>query len=298
MKKILVCILCVLLACGCVQKADSADNKKPTVVTTIFPLYDFARAIAGERADIKMLIRPGTEVHSFEPLPSDMLELYDCDLFLYIGGESDTWVKTLLGDKKINALSLINSVDTITEHNNGGEHAHPDEHIWTSSENAIKMLESICQSLVGIDAENAVFYQKNCGAYIKKINSASSEMHNTVSEYRNPFIVVADRFPFAYFTKQYGIAYDAAFDGCAVSTDISLKTMKRLTNTIKSRNIKSVFCTEISNKSIANALKEELGVDVIELHSAHNITLDDFNEGITYVDIMYRNIKALERGLS
>ena len=111
-------------------------------------------------------------------------------------------------------------------------------------------------------------------------------------------MLVADRFPFAYFAEQYGIDYEAAFDGCAVSTDISLKTMARLTDTIEAKGIKAVFCTELSNKNIANALNQELGVDVIELHSAHNVTLDDFNSGITYIDILYRNIRALERGLN
>ena len=111
-------------------------------------------------------------------------------------------------------------------------------------------------------------------------------------------MLVADRFPYAYFAKQYNIDFEAAFDGCAVSTDISLKTMARLTETIEKRNVKAVFCTEMSNQNIANALKEQLSVEIIELHSAHNVTLDDFNSGITYIDILYRNIKALERGLN
>ncbi|MDO4608711.1 MAG: metal ABC transporter substrate-binding protein [Clostridia bacterium] len=297
MKRVFICILCLVLLCGC-GITPKKDASKIKVVTTIFPLYDFARALGGDRAEVKMLIRPGTEVHSFDPLPSDMAAVYDCDLFLFIGGESDTWAKNLINDKKVNSLALINSVDTTHGHTHSHEHSHPDEHIWTSPEMAVKMLDSICESFVKSDPQNAEFYRKNCEQYIGKINTADQKMKAVADKHNNPFIVVADRFPFAYFTHQYGIEYEAAFDGCAVSTDISLKTMSRLTSTIKQKNIKSVFCTEISNKNIANALHNELGVEVIELHSAHNVTLDDFNEGVTYVDILYRNIKALERGLS
>ena len=135
-------------------------------------------------------------------------------------------------------------------------------------------------------------------AYIKEINKASQQIADTVSKHQDPFMLVADRFPFVYFAEEYGIGYEAAFDGCAVSTDISFKTMLSLTETIKEREIKSVFSTELSNRSIADALHQELGVDVLELHSAHNVSLDDFNNGITYVDILYRNAKTLERGIS
>ncbi len=297
MKRVIACVLCLLLLCGC-GVLPKKDSSKLNVVTTIFPLYDFARAIGGERAEIKMLIRPGTEVHSFDPLPSDMMAVYDCDLFLFIGGESDTWAKTLLDDKNINSLALINSADTTHTHTHEHIHSHPDEHIWTSTDNAVKMLNSICESFIKADPQNADYYRQNCEQYIKKINTAKAETQALINKQNNPFIVVADRFPFAYFAHQFGIEYEAAFDGCAVSTDISLKTMKRLTDVIKKRKINAVFCTEISNKNIANALREELGIEIIELHSAHNVTLDDFNAGITYVDILYRNIKALERGLS
>lgn len=299
MKRVLICILCVLLLCGCSQNMNTQKSEKITVVTTIFPLYDFARAIGGDKIDIKMLIKPGTEVHSYDPLPSDMAVIYDCDLVLYIGGESDTWVDTLLDSADINSLSLIEAVEHNHHEHEHTEHGHDhtDEHIWTAPENAVLMLQNICESLCDTDPENAAAYKQNCDAYITEVNKASDKISDTVSGFEKPFILVADRFPFAYLAEQYAIEYEAAFDGCAVSTDISLKTMSRLTDTIQKRNIKAVYCTELSSKNVANALNEQLGVEVIELHSAHNVTLDDFNGGITYVDILYRNINALERGL-
>lgn len=294
MKRIVICILClVVLLCGCANVAPKSD--KPTVVTTIFPLYDFARAIGGEKIEVKMLIRPGCEVHSYEPLPTDMMAVYDSDLFLYIGGESDEWVNTLLAGNDINSLALAANAEHM--HQEHG-HSHIDEHIWTSPDNAAIMLSKICEKIIENDPSNQEFYQKNCDNYIKKIEQVSDKISNIVAQHDNPFILVADRFPFEYFTEYFGIKYEAAFGGCATSTDISLKTMARLTKTIEERNIKSVFCTELSNQNIAKALNEQLGVEIIELHSAHNVTLNDFNNGITYVDILNRNATALERGLN
>lgn len=304
MKRILICILCVVLLCGCNGNVNLKSTEKPTVVTTIFPLYDFARAIGGDLIDVKMLIKPGAEVHSYDPLPSDMTSVYNSDLFLYIGGESDEWVNTLLNGANVNLTSLIDCVSCLKEHTHEHKHSHndthehSDEHIWTSCDNAVLMLEKICEEIIEIDLKNAETYRKNCDEYIEKIKVASEKTDNVVSKYENPFILVADRFPYEYFTEKYGIEYEAAFDGCAATTDISFKTMARLVETIKEKNIKTVYCTELSSKNIAKALSEETGVEIIELHSAHNVTLDDFNGGITYVDILYRNSDALERGLS
>ncbi len=294
MKRIFICLLCLVLLCGCGGVSGQKDTDKKTVVTTIFPLYDFARAIGGGNIEVKMLINPGSEVHSYDPLPSDMRAVYDSDLFLYIGGESDKWVDNLLDNANINSVALLDAIEHI-HHEHG--HNHTDEHIWTSPKNAVLMIQKICESIIACDKKNEKIYRDNCDEYIKKIVEASEKISDTVSQHKDPFILVADRFPFEYFTEEYGIEHEAAFDGCAVSTDISLKTMSRLTETIKEKDIKTVFCTELSNKNIAAALKDELGVDVVELHSAHNVTLDDFKGGVTYVDIIYRNIKALERGL-
>ncbi len=299
MKKLLICLICLLTLCGCTPKEVQPQGDKISVVTTIFPLYDFARAVGGDSIDLKMLIRPGTEVHSYDPLPSDMVAVSECDAFLYIGGESDTWVETLLSSSDINSLALINEVEHIHEDHHHEHNNHEgDEHIWTSPKNAALMVQSICDFLCELNPQNTIEYQENSSSYIEKITAAATEIKTTVSAVKNPFILVADRFPFAYLTHEYGIEYEAAFGGCATSTDISFKTMARLTQVINERGIKTVFCTEMSNRNIADALSEQTGVKVLELHSAHNVTLDDFESGITYVDILYKNAEALKEGLS
>ncbi len=293
MKRTVSLILALLLLlCGC-TKNHREENNKIKVVTTIYPLYDFVRAVGGDRVDITLLISAGTEVHSFEPTPSDMKAIYNADLFFYIGGESDTWAERILADTETKAYPLMNSVNLLFE---DGEDEY-DEHIWTSSDNAVLMIEKIASVLCKTDSLNSQEYKNNCNKYCENIKSVSNQIMKTVKNSKNKFILVADRFPFKYMASQYGIEYESALDGCASSTDVSLKVMKRLVDTVKSKGVKYVFCTELSNRNIAKSLSEQTGVKILELHSAHNVTADDFKDGITYVDIMKRNLSTFKKGL-
>lgn len=293
MKKIVILLLCAVMLCGCDSRS-TKGNSKPSIVTTIFPIYDFVRAVGGEKVDIKMLIKPGTEVHSYDPIPSEIKSVYNADLFLYIGGESDAWVDKILGDKSVNSCALIECADLLLEEH----HKEYDEHIWTSCENAEKMLKKVLSELVKIDPQNSDYYNKNYENYVKKINEIKLETQELVNDCKNPFILVADKFPFRYFADSYKLGYVAAADGCAVGSDISLKTMTMLVDTIKEKDLKYVYHVEMSNKKIANSLAEQTGVKLLELHSAHNVTLDDFESGVTYVDLMERNYNSLKKGLS
>lgn len=302
MKKIFVLFFCIIFLCGCsVDTPNIKSDDKLNIVTTIFPLYDFVRAVGGNNVNIKLLIDPGTEVHSYEPVPSDISAVYNADLFIYIGGESDKWVLKMLSDINVDSLPMLTSVELIeedhTEEHHSAEDEHEyDEHIWTYPENAILMIERIRDTISEIDTENADYYRKNCKAYSDEISSVSDEIKNIVSK-SDRFILVADRFPFKYFTEGYGIKYKAAFGGCAASSDISLKTMTELIEVYNANNCEAVFYCELSNKTIAEAISEETDAKLYELHSAHNVTKKDFENGITYVDIMRKNAMALEMGM-
>lgn len=287
--------VCLCLSLCCCGKSSSKNVGKIKVVTTIFPLYDFVRAVGGDRVDIKLLIAPGTEVHSFDPKPSDIRAVCDADLFCFIGGESDRWVDTLLKDKSVNTLKMSESVDLISGHDH--HHHEYDEHIWTSPQNAVLMVGKIRSALSKADPKNKELYKQNGDSYIEKIEAMDKEIKLVVENAEKPFVLVADRFPFLYFAEYYGIEHEAAFGGCAVSTDISIKTMSRLVKICEEKNLKYAYFTELSNKNIAKALSEQTGVKLLELHSAHNVTLDDFKGGVTYVDIMRRNKEALKEGM-
>lgn len=308
MKRILAVLICAaVLLCGCgVQKPES---EKLRVVTTIFPLYDFARAVGGDKIELKLLIAPGTEVHSYDPAPSDIRAICNADLFCYIGGESDEWVNSLLADINVTAFKGLDKVTPIEERHIGeDEHGHShhhsehggaheaDEHIWTSLENAVLLINSMAEDFCEHDEKNADYYRKNAEAYGNEIAGLKNDIRQLADKTENPFILVADRFPFLYFTEEFGISYEAAFGGCAINSDISLKTMKRLIDSAREHNISAAFYTEMSGKTVANALSEETGAELIELQSGHNVTLEEFKDGITYADIIRQNIKALQKG--
>ena len=295
-KKIIPLILCLaLMLCGCAVKKTEASDKL-NVVVTIFPEYDFVRAVAGNKVNLKLLIDPGTEVHSFDPAPSDIIAVENSDLFIMIGGESDEWARRLISgaEKSIRVLNMMDKVDLLYE---DGEEEY-DEHIWTSPSNAEKMVAAVCDALCELDNANADFYRANAESYISEIDGVRRSIMQVTDKAKHKYILVADRFPFKYLTNEFGIDYFAAFGGCASNTDISIKTMSRLIAESEKHGCEYAFYVEMSNRNIANALSEQTGISLLQLHSAHNVTLDDFKAGKTYVDIMKDNARALERGMS
>lgn len=290
MKRILAIIICLILLCGC--SAPQQDNGKLTIVTTNFVCYDFARAVVGDTANLSILVPVGSDIHSFEPSARDIANINDCDLFVYIGGESDTWVdRTLSNLNSNNQLKLIDGISLIK---NGETY---DEHIWTSPENAKKMINAILKKICEIDSQNNEIYRKNAEDYIKKISDAEQETKNVISTAKVKKIVVADRFPLIYFTEYFGIEYVAAFNGCEHDTDADLHTVARLIDAVNKDGLKTVYCIGGSGLSVADAVVNATGATKAELHSFGNITPAEFQNGITYIDIMNRNTEALRKGL-
>lgn len=289
LKKTAACVLCLLFLCGCAKTAGRQPEKnRLTVVATIFPVYDFVRAVGGEKVGLTLLVRPGTEIHTFDPAPSDLRAIAAADLFFCIGGESDEWVDTLTEDLAVEPIRLMESVPLLKE---DGEDEY-DEHIWTSPANARRMVAAICDDLCKADPENEDFYRANAAEYDTQIETLQTEFKTVFTAANDPFLLMADRFAFRYFAAEYGLDYEAAFGGCAVSTDISAKTMLRLTDTVKSRHLTAAFYAEMSNRAVADALREETGVRLFEIHSAHTVTRDDFAAGVTYTDLLRRNVAA------
>lgn len=328
MKKIGVVLVALLILAvgvtGCApntaaQKSDNAG--KISIVTTIFPVYDFARAIAGEQAELTMLVKPAAEVHSYDPSPADIIKIQDADVFIYIGGENDTWVSTILdsmdtSNKKI--IRLMDAVKPVVEETVEGmeaeapevatettpKEAEPaeteieyDEHIWTSPKNAILMVNEIAVALAETDTKNAVIYTNNAAEYTAQIQAVDDEIAGIVAASTNKLLVFGDRFPFRYFVDEFGLEYKAAFPGCSTDTEASAGTLAYLMNTIKEQNIKYVYYIELSNQNIARAISEQTGAQQLQLHSAHNVTKDDFEAGVTYVSIMQQNAENLRKGL-
>lgn len=323
-KRIISIIAMLILLCGCgTKQEDFPRSGKPLVIATIFPQYDFLRQICGDRADVRMLIRPGSESHSYDPSPTDIITISHAALFVYAGGESDAWVKKLLQSDELSdvtSVALTDLVPTVAEEitegmqhsyahveNDGhrddenGSHEHEleyDEHVWTSPKNAAIICNRLCEYMCAADEKNADLYKENCKNYVEKINRIDALAADAVKNAARKTIVFADRFPVRYFTEEYGLKYYAAFPGCASETEPSPSTLIFLIDKVHSDDIPVVFYREFSNEKVADLVCESTNAKKLLFHSCHNVTADEFDAGVTYVDIMQNNVNNLKEALN
>ena len=304
-------MLCISLLLGFIL-FPGFSQKKLTIVTTMFPQFDFTRAVAGDKADITMLLKPGAESHSYEPTPKDMKKIHKADLFIYTGAENDAWAESLLknmGSKAPKTIAFLELVDTVEEeivegmtaeeeeHHHDDEEVELDEHVWTSPLNAVKIVSAICDELCAIDAANAAYYKKNAAKYIDELLALHKSFEEVVKNANRKIFVFGDRFPLRYFADLYGLEYYAAFPGCATDVEASASTIKFLINKVKEEKIPVVFTIEFSNGKIADTICEATGAKKLEFHSCHTVSADDIKKGETYISLMKRNVIVLREAL-
>lgn len=304
MKKIISIFLLFVVTfafCSCGEVERSTG--KISVVTTIFPYYDFARSVSKGTCDVDMLLKPGSDVHSFEPTPSDILKIRNADLFIYNGGESDEWVDSILEslgdtDKPV-VMKMTDYVKPLTEmdadHHTEDEE---DEHIWTSLDNAKTLVSKISDEVSKLDQKNKSVYTKNSLDYIEKISKVQSEIENTVNSSESKKIVVGDRFPLLYFATEFSLDWECAFPGCSTETEPSLDRLSKLTDTIEKDKIKTILKLEMSENKVADTLADETNTKVRTFYSAESVSKEDFANNVTYVDLMERDNNALKEALS
>ncbi|MDR1021494.1 MAG: metal ABC transporter substrate-binding protein [Synergistaceae bacterium] len=313
MKKFFTILLSLSFLVTAFPICGQAAVKKISIVTTIFPQYDFARAIAGDKADMTMLLRPGAESHTYDPTPRDILKIKDCDVFIYGGGESDEWVNRVLESvdtSKMKIISLMDCVDVVEEEivegmqeeeeeEEGHDHeAEYDEHVWTSPKNVKVIVQKISDVLTDVDPANAGVYTKNAADYLVELDKLDKAFADVVKGASRKTLVFGDRFPFRYFADAYGLNYFAAFPGCSTETEASVATVAFLINKAKAEKIPVVFHIELSNEKIADTICEATGAKKLLFHASHNISRDDFQNGVTYLDIMTANVGALNEALN
>ncbi len=320
MKKLFICALALsFFAISCEErKKESISKDKVNVVATIFPLYDFARAGTKGQANITMLVSPGSSLHSFEPSPADIKNIQNADVFLYIGGESDAWVKRILSTldtSKMKIVQLFDVVKLYEEEEKEGmqaeeeeEHEHEsdehgkleieyDEHIWTGTKNAVLMLNAITDALCEKDSKNCETYRENSKNYSSQISELSGELSQIASSAKRKQIVVADRFPFRYLTEELGLDYAAAFPGCSDQADASVATIAYLIKTVQKNKIPHIYHMESDQPNTAKAVAEQTGAKTLLLHSYSNVSKQEFENGITYLDLLKQNVANLRIGL-
>lgn len=310
-----MCLAMVLLtACSGKLSGKESDTEEKEaslkVVSTIFAPYDFAKNVAGSYGDVKMMLPPASESHSYEPTPQDIIAIQQCDVFIYVGGESETWVEEILADidtEKVQVIKCIDLVDPLEEEIVEGMEAEEeeseedeeeyDEHVWTTPKNAILLVNKMVEVFGKADAEHQKIYKSRGDAYVQQLEELDQEFQDIVSKAKYHTLVVGDRFPLRYFTEEYGLEYYAAFPGCSEETESSAATITFLVDKVKEEKIPVVLYMELSNGQIADTICESTGAEKMMYYPCHNITKDDFQNGVGYVDLMKENVKTLRKAL-
>jgi zinc transport system substrate-binding protein len=310
MKKISVILafimlfLCVVTVCACTQ---TGNEDGISIVCTSFAPYDLAREIAGDGVSIKMLLSPGADSHSYDPTPKDILAVNKCDVFIYVGGESDVWVEAIVSSVDNPDMKIVRLIDCtgelyheehkeVMELDHGTEDEY-DEHVWTNPRNAAIICEKIAEALCAVDTENTDKYNENLSAYKAELTSLDEAFKKIVAEGNGKPLVFGDRFPLIYFVKAYGLDYYAAFPGCASDTEPSGATVAFLINKVKEENIPVVFHIELSTGKIADTICEATGAAKMQFNACHNVTKADLEAGVSYLDLMWDNVEALKAAL-
>lgn len=308
----LLTIILILLLCGCGHSKKNSD--KLQIVVSIAPEYDWVRNIVGEDdgVELTLLTKNGADMHSYEPTAEDIVTISTCDVFIYVGGESDAWAFEALKNKTnrdmqvINLLDLLGERALLEEHKEGmqgeeEEEPETDEHVWLSLKNAQFLCEEITEALAQANPKSANNYKANCTAYVQKLNELDNKYLEVVKTSKNKTILVADRFPFRYLVEDYELDYYAAFSGCAADSEASFETLTFLAKKLKELDLKYIVKIENSDDRLANTIIQSSklsDVEIVVINSLQNISLEQLNSGTSYLGLMEDNLLAFEKALN
>lgn len=333
MKRIiaLILILAALLALtACASDETAGEDVEFGIAATVFPAYDFARRIAGDRLPVKLIVPPGADTHSFEPTAKDIITMENW-LVVCNGGESEHWVEEVFEghDSFVEPIYMMDCVDLVEEelkegmvdipHTHDGvectedheheedeahdehEHEHEeaefDEHVWTSPLNAVKICREICERLCEIDPEGQDYYRQNLENYVAELEALDRDFRAVVQAASSNTLVFADRFPVRYFVEEYGLEYFAAYPGCISQSEPSVRTVVYLIDRVREYKTPAVFYVEFSNEKMADIICEDTGCKKLLFHSCHNVSADEFDAGLSYLQLMRGNLETLKEAL-
>lgn len=317
---LIAAVLFLSLLSGCspepnqeVPAAERTKSDKIQVVATLFPQYDFTRQIAGDKAEVTLLLPPGVESHSYEPTPSDVIKISQSDLFIYTGQYMEAWSGKIIDGLKDSGsdsyvLDVSQGIELVKEEETESEHQHEedanhehehlyDPHIWTDPLIAKEMVAGIRDALCRIDPVNADYYKENAVKYSSELDALDAEFRAVVSGGNRNEIIFGSRFALYYFAKQYGLSYEAAFDSCSSETEPSARAVAGLIKEIEEKKIPVIYYAEIEDPKVAKSMSAETGAKLLLFHSCHNVTKEELESGATYVSLMKQNAENLKEGL-
>lgn len=321
MKKIIfISILCIsaLLFAGCSSTTTENNQERHQIIATLFPQYDLAKQIVGDKMDVSLLMPTGVESHSFEPTPKDIINIHNASLLIYTGENMEAWVPKLLTDidtEKTTVLDISANLPLIkSDHDHEGETAeehaaHIDEaahnhdatmdpHVWTSLSNAKIILQDILAAVIEIDPENKEYYTTNAQNYQEQLDAVDQEIQQIVAQASRKKIIFAGHFALSYFAEQYGIEYVAAYPSTSTDAEPSVKDIASIIDQIKEEKIPVIYYEELIDPKVAKSIQEQTGTEMLLLHSLHNVSKDEFDQGVTYVSLMEQNAENLKKGLN
>lgn len=313
MKKAVVFALCALLllplaACG----TPAADSDGLQVVATLFPQYDFARNIAGERANVELLLDFGADAHSYDPTPADIMTIAKADLFIYTGGDMELWAEKLLASADIakaiesgslKVLDLSQSVELLCTHahDEGEEHDHDhseyDPHIWTSLRNARDMVNAIMHALIELDPDGMTNYKASAAAYDASLVMLGMEMEDMLADAQRDTCCFGGSFAFAYLFRDAGLSHVSVFEGCASHAEASAADITAVVDAVRTSGAHYVLYDSLSEQKTAQTIASETDTELLHLHAIHNITKQEFDAGEDYCSLMRQNIEVLRKAL-
>lgn len=296
------------------------DNGKLQIVASNFASYDFLRAIIGDNKDVELtfLLGPGKDSHSYDPTAQDIIKIQNSDLFIYVGGEMEKWsdkVISSIDTSNTKIICIADNVEKIEEQEIDGaesdekndEHNQKidkeevafDEHIWTSPSNAIKMINILEKNMEEIDKENSKLYKENSEKYISQIKEVDKKIQEIVNNKVRDRLVFADKMPMQYFINYYNLQVTAAFSGCLAETEPSASTIAYIEKKVKEEKIPVILYIELNNGQVAKTIASDVasGVEAMQIQTIHNVSLDDFKNGETWVSLMNRNLDVLKKAL-
>ena len=327
MKKITALLLALFMLvgalAGCGKQNDTNQTDKLSIVTTIFPEYDWVREILGEKADnaeITMLLDNGVDLHSYQPTADDIVKISDCDLFIYVGGESDEWVEDALRNAANGNMKVINLLEVLGdsvkteeivegmqeaehEYEDAEEHEHEeeaDEHVWLSLKNAKMLVRVISKALQELDPDSKDIYAANADTYVKKLSALDAEYQAAVDAASNKTILFGDRFPFRYLVDDYGLRYYAAFVGCSAETEAGFETISFLAKRVDELKLPCVLTIEGAQHKIAETIVRNTTAKnqrVLTMDSMQSTTSKDVKNSTTYLSVMEKNLSVLKEAL-
>ncbi len=310
-------MLCAAGMTGC-SSTNGTDTAKYSIVCTTFPQYDWLREIIGENADsfsLMLLLDKGGDLHSYQPTAESIARISSADMFVYVGGESDTWVEDALKGAVNKDMRVVNLMDLL-----GGmvkeeelvegmqcyeeaqhEETEYDEHVWLSLKNAAYLTGALSETLQELDAEHAQEYAANAAAYIESLNALDREYADAVKQSEKKTILFGDRFPFRYLTEDYGINYYAAFAGCSTETDASFETVTFLSGKVDELGLHTILTIEGSDQKIAEIIRENThgkNQQIQTVNSLQSVTAKEIQDGFTYLKAMRENYEVLKNALN